>query len=385
MSWIDSSWLLALAFWLLTADLAHAGVNQWTSNGPAERSVFALAVDPKAPAIVYGGTDQGVFKSIDSGGNWTATNNGLPNFLPTGAIGITALVIDPLTPSTVYAGGGHLGWIFKSTDGGANWAIVAFLGRSITTLAIDPFTPTTVYAASDGIVFKSIDGGANWSRMAELAIMVTALIVDPISPTTVYAGLSNSTTLFGFTIEGGGVAKSTDGGVTWALTNTTDLSISAVTIDPKTPSTIYASFRTSGPPYRSGLFGVVKSTDGGDSWTTSSFGLTAVRTLILDPTHPTTLYAGTADGVLQSTDSGTNWTSINSGLPAVSVQVLAIDPISSTLHAGTNSGVFDLQIIGTPQPEILVMSDLDRFDFSGAMFMLRVKRLYCQEYKCEFS
>lgn len=57
----------------------------------------------------------------------------------------------------------------------------------------------------------------------------------------------------------------------------------------------------------------------------------------IDPTKPTTLYAGTfADGVFKRTDSGSSWSALNIGLTRPGVSSLAIDPSTpSTLDAGT--------------------------------------------------
>ena len=57
----------------------------------------------------------GVFKSTNSGGNWSAANTGLTNTV------IRALAIDPVTPATLYAGHNG-GGVFKSTDGGGSWS-----------------------------------------------------------------------------------------------------------------------------------------------------------------------------------------------------------------------------------------------------------------------
>jgi hypothetical protein len=51
---------------IVVSSAAHAGVNVWTSDGPDEGIVFALAVDPATPSTLYAGTgDGGVFKSRD--------------------------------------------------------------------------------------------------------------------------------------------------------------------------------------------------------------------------------------------------------------------------------------------------------------------------------
>ena len=77
-----------------------------------------------------------------------------------------SLAIDPVTPTTLYAGT-HDGGVFKSTNGGENWSAVntGLTNTDVHTLAIDPATPTTLYAGTFGGVFKSTNGGGNWSAV----------------------------------------------------------------------------------------------------------------------------------------------------------------------------------------------------------------------------
>ena len=84
-----------------------------------------------------------------------------------------------------------------------------------------------------------------------------------------------------------------------------------------------------------------KSTNSGETWSTINTGLTnnSVRTLAIDPTTPTTIYAGSMDGVFKSTDGGENWNAVNSGLTDTDVRVLVIDPMTPTiLYIGTYGG-----------------------------------------------
>jgi hypothetical protein len=68
-----------------------------------------LAIDPATPATLYAGTSgDGVFKSTNGGGNWTAANTGLTN------TDVNTLAIDPATPTTLYAGT-HGGGVFVVT------------------------------------------------------------------------------------------------------------------------------------------------------------------------------------------------------------------------------------------------------------------------------
>jgi hypothetical protein len=258
---------------------------------------------------------------------------------------IDALVLDPTSPTTFYAGTPARG-VFKTTDGGTSWSAVntGLPYRSVQSLAIDPQTPTTLYAGTYGGVFKSTDGAGSWNAMntgltceslgcvVNFSQYVMALAIDPQTPTTVYAGTY------------GGVFKSTDGAGSWSPANIGGGGfggfVFALAIDPQTPTTVYA-----------GTFaGVVKSTDRGGSWAPANTGLTCgvalcrVSALALDPQTPTTLYAGTAAGVSTSTDGGASWSAVNGGLTNLDVHTLALDPQTpTTVYAGTSEGVFVLE------------------------------------------
>ena len=110
------------------------------------RPINALAIDPVTPTTLYAGTWGGVFKSTDGGGNWSAVNTG-ENFPY-----VEALVIDSATPTTLYAGMNFGQGVFKSTDGGANWSTIntGLTATYVEELAIDPAAPTTLYAGTSG-------------------------------------------------------------------------------------------------------------------------------------------------------------------------------------------------------------------------------------------
>jgi hypothetical protein len=80
------------------APMAHAGTNVWTGHGPYKvgYGVTALAIDPTTPSTLYAGTHGGgVVRSTDSGGSWSAVNSGFSG----DARFVTALAIDPSMPS----------------------------------------------------------------------------------------------------------------------------------------------------------------------------------------------------------------------------------------------------------------------------------------------
>ena len=309
--------VLALAI-LLLVTLWAVPAYPWHGTG----NIAALAIDPVTPTTLYAGTcDRGLFKSTDGGASWTAT--GLTN------ISVSALAIDPKMPTTLYAGAvtvdcatGALlppveAGVFKSTDGGASWGYIGPY-QVVYALAIDPQTPTTLYAGTYWEVFKSTDGGATWSTdggatwSATGLFSVQTLAIDPVTPTTVYAGTAFASPEGwpGFAWEGG-VFKSTDAGATWSATGLVGGDFAVLAIDPRTPTTLYAGGVWANDWY-TWVRGLFKSTDGGATWSTS--GADPCCGVAIDPRTPTTLYAGDAKGAFKSTDGGATWSAINTGL-----------------------------------------------------------------------
>jgi photosystem II stability/assembly factor-like uncharacterized protein len=316
------------ALFLLTLALgspvhwAHAGINDWAGLGPGGGLVRALAPDPQNPGTLYAGKDGGVFKSTDGGAHWSAMMAGLTS------TNISVLAIDPRDSNTVYAGT-EGGGVFKSTNGGAHWSpintglIIRWDAAYVIAFAIDPSDPNILFAGTWGVgVFKSTDGGAHWTPMTTglTTSYVYMLVIDPLNPDILYAET-----------HGGGVFKSTDGGTLWVPMNTglTNLYAAPLVIDPLVPDTLYVG----------GGNGVFKSTNGGAEW--SALIGSYVPALAIDPSNPSTVYAGSwGNGVYKSTDGGAHWSIMTSGLDTL-VAVLAVDPFEpNTLYAGTLTGVY---------------------------------------------
>ena len=69
------------------------------NSGLTTLFVLSMAVDPVTPSTVYAGTaGGGVFVSTNNGQSWVALTQGLNNGT------VTSLVVDPLNHNVVYAG-----------------------------------------------------------------------------------------------------------------------------------------------------------------------------------------------------------------------------------------------------------------------------------------
>jgi hypothetical protein len=156
---------------------------------PGTPSVHALAIDPTAPLTIYAGTlGNGLFKSTNGGGVWTAMNNGMGGGAPTSVI---AVVIDPSDPSTIYTGHGSspsAGGINKSTNGGGSWTPLTngVPNAPVTALVA---TSSAVYATSESVI-KTTNGGSSWTNATTglWSPGVSSLVKHPTDAAVLYAG-----------------------------------------------------------------------------------------------------------------------------------------------------------------------------------------------------
>jgi uncharacterized protein YjdB len=117
----------------------------------------------------------------------------------------------------------------------------------------------------------------------------------------------------------GGLWKTDDGGDTWS-TNTDNLPVLGVTdiaICSTNPSTIYIA-TGDGDHGDNNSLGVLKTTDGGATWTTTGLTWTAgqgrlISRLLMDPTNPAVLIAAASDGIWRTEDSGATWVQVELG------------------------------------------------------------------------
>ena len=127
----------------------------------------------------------------------------------------------------------------------------------------------------------------------------------------------------------GGIWRTTDGGSSWTILNSslTTLGVSDIAIptDFATTNTIYIATGdrdggslwslSGGQGADNASVGIYKSTNGGTSWTATglvfskSSGMKITR-LLIHPTNNLVLYASTTDGIYKTIDGGTNWTLI---------------------------------------------------------------------------
>ena len=148
-----------------------------------------IVLTPGKNHIVYFGTYR-VWKSTQSGNNWTAVSGDLTNGGNWGYNTLTTLAVSSLNENYVLAGSDD-GNVHISLDAGSGWISISdgLPNRWITRVAFDPIDEETIYVTVSGFrwdealphVYKSTNLGESWiSISGDLPeIPVNAIVIHP--------------------------------------------------------------------------------------------------------------------------------------------------------------------------------------------------------------
>lgn len=168
-------------------------------------------------------------------------------------------------------------------------------GRSTAVAGSDARPNEYYFGATGGGLWKTTDGGMNWRPVTDGKInsaSVGAVAVCATDPDVVYIGMGE-TELRGNVQQGDGVYKTTDGGRTWThMGLEATQNISRIRIHPEDCNTAWvAAFGVHSAPNPER--GVFKTTDGGESWDHVLFksDKAGAVDLVVDPNDPDVLYA----------------------------------------------------------------------------------------------
>jgi photosystem II stability/assembly factor-like uncharacterized protein len=181
---------------------------------------------------------------------------------------------------------------------GLQWrSIGPFRGGRVTAVAGVTSQPMVYYfGATGGGVWKTTDGGVNWEPISDgyfTTGSVGAIGVSESDPNVIYVGMGESP-IRGNVSHGDGVYKSTDAGKTWKKIGLeATRQIGRVRVHPKNPDLVYVAAlgHVFGPNDQRGVF---RSKDGGRNWEKILYrsDKAGAIDLILDPSNPNVIYAG---------------------------------------------------------------------------------------------
>jgi photosystem II stability/assembly factor-like uncharacterized protein len=343
---------------------------RWRMLGPFRggRVAAATGVPGRVNEFYFGAVNGGVWKTIDGGRVW------FPIFDSQPIASIGAIAVAPSAPDVVYVGSGEstlrdsVGYgngVYKSVNAGRDWTHIG-LGETqhIGKIAVDPRNPDVLFVAAIGHlyaankergVFRSTDGGRTWKKvLSDENVGAVDVVIHPNDSRIVFAGLWNTRRPPWFTYAptngpGGGIFKSTDGGMTWKqLTNglpQSGIGRTGIAIAPSKPNRVYAivdcllpeAAPTTEPPLGApppvptpvapgappapaaapaqpppGQGGLFRSDDGGETWTKMSGDIALwgrgwyFEKIAVDPKDADIVYVPNV-AVNRSKDGGKSW------------------------------------------------------------------------------
>lgn len=355
----------------------------------AHGDYWELVVDPKDPAILYAGSDGGIFRSTDHGkqGTWQFIGEGITN------VEMYDLALANTWNSRAISGIQDNGLILY--NGTLVWQQIR--GGDGAAVAIDATNPDRFYAVLDnrGTPSVSSDGGANFSDFsaglstsANCAIwnMTSYLLIHPgnsqillepcqslwrtktalppgnwvsifTPPTGNQVVRSAVDPKFNIYYAGTNVGRiyAALGGSGWkeVFKNPESLNVSDIEVDKAHPDTVYVSFA---PPAKvdrgcnttAGTHRIyqLKTQISSGSISVKDFDITAnlrsgvcANALAVDPFTPNIVYAATTKGVYRGKSGATagswTWQSYNDGMPQTDVRDLEVHPITGNIFAAT--------------------------------------------------
>jgi len=371
--------------WGSTNGGTNWSLNTHWSGAPGVPTVHAdkhfIAFHPQNSALVVQCNDGGIYKSTNGGTNWSDITTGLAitmyyristaqtndNIMiggtqdnggrkrsSTGAWSMATggdgmdVAVDPTNFNMMYSSypGGN---VYRSNDQFVNNDVtisdnISSTLRSgwLSPYTLDPNNPAIIYLGYKD-VFRTTNRGDAWTRIS-VGLSTTDLseiAVSKSSPGTVI--VTNGTALF----------KTTNDGGAWSTITPTGLNGSRITfiaIHPTQANTIWVTLGG----YNAGLK-VLKSTDGGATWTNISGTLpnVPINCIVYETGSNDALYIGGDIGVYYRDNAESDWSYYNNGLPNCEIISLDIQYSTRKLRAGTwGRGVWQSDLFNTTPPPV---------------------------------
>jgi photosystem II stability/assembly factor-like uncharacterized protein len=219
------------------------------------------------------------------------------------------------------------GGLFRCNSGEDDWEKLSVgLPENVEArvILVHPNNPDVIFVGTQDGPYRSTDGGDHWQRLdfPDRNAVIWALTIHPTRPNILYAGAA-PVALYRST-DGGDTWKRLPGAVSPAHCERTgfDTRVLRITIDPNRPDDVYAALEVSG---------VLRSTDGGDSWSDMSApliklaekphlqssvggrhcghceGMLDSHATAISAAAPDTVFLGIRMGLFRSDDRGLTW------------------------------------------------------------------------------
>ena len=332
--------------------IIQSEISNWSSVGPfttnvksGQGRVNTFIIDPNNDSTYYvGAPSGGVWKSTDSGINWTPLSDHLPQ------IGVSGIAIDPNNSNIIYISTGdddardtYSVGVLKSVDGGNSWGKTGldFSSTSATSneIFIHPNNSDILWVSTNTGFYKTNDGGKNWAK--NLSGNIKDFRLKPGDPNIVYA------------VSGSKFYKSVDAGDNFVVISSdlpTSSSRLAVEVSPANPNIVYVLSANTDQSFQ----GLYKSTDSGETFTKTLetkdiFGGSTQAwydmALTVSPANANFVFVGVLD-IWRSIDGGNTFSQKNhwwnpSEPSYTHADIHFLRFFNNKLYAGSDGGIYE--------------------------------------------
>lgn len=276
--------------------------SQWTAHGPYGGHVQHLAVDRTngMNVVVACGHDMasngGLWYSEDGGITWTPSSiQNKPMY---------GLYPHPTQSGRFYAGGEY--GLYESTDGGANWSLIAYPSTFLLKIGVQTANPDIMVAGlstNRGLRYSS-DGGATWKNTNVTGGFMKAFAVSDANPSKMFVAVSGNSS---------GLYTSIDGAAWTSINPANSGECFGVYVDPENADIIILNAE----------FGLFKSEDGGTSWS-NKLPVDGYFSCSIVKYNNVLRAAFWYSDIYESADNGNTWTIVPNNIPEKTWSALAV-------------------------------------------------------------
>ncbi|MCD6498256.1 MAG: hypothetical protein J7M25_08180 [Deltaproteobacteria bacterium] len=238
---------------------------------PLDKDVaFGLWISPRDSKVILAGfVDEGLYRSADGGQTWNPVLVSQDRHLI-----VNQILTYPGHPGWVLAALGAregevdaVDGLYLSKNDGQDWDLLSDLGTSA--VAVDPDQTNVIYQASLNL-FVSHDSGATWQVGGLSNVPILRMAASPSQAGTLYLGGVNSD-----------LYRSTDFGATVERLDlpSRNAVVTGLLLDPNRPGVIYVAHAAVDAVPQDATYGLLRSSDGGQTWKELNDGLFPSRAI----------------------------------------------------------------------------------------------------------